>query len=89
MHARQAALTGAVLLLMLPPVPPAHAEKDAAIQAQEGDINHWIEYYRKNQPPQQAVVPATRGAVVEVKREETKGESEDVKVESEKPEAQP
>ena len=53
MHARQAALTGgAVVVLIWLAATAARAEKDAAIKAQEGDINHWIEYYRKSQQPQ-------------------------------------
>jgi len=58
MHARQTALTGgAVVVLMWLAATAARAEKDAAIKAQEGDINHWIEYYRKSQQPQ-PVAPA-------------------------------
>ncbi len=48
MHERQAALTGAILVLTFLAAVPARAEKDAATKAQEGEINHWIEYYRKN-----------------------------------------
>jgi len=42
---------------------PARAEKDAATKAQEGEINHWIEYYRKNREPA-AAPPATPQASV-------------------------
>jgi len=42
---------------------PARAEKDAATKAQEGEINHWIEYYRKNREPA-AAPPATPQAGV-------------------------
>ena len=56
MHERQAALTGAILALTFLAAMPARAEKDAATKAQEGEINHWIEYYRKNREP--AAVPA-------------------------------
>jgi hypothetical protein len=35
------------------------AEKDAATKAREGDVNHWIEYYRKNREPA-AAPPTTR-----------------------------
>jgi hypothetical protein len=58
MHERQAALTGAILALTFLAAMPARAEKDAATKAQEGEINHWIEYYRKNREPA-AVPPAT------------------------------
>jgi hypothetical protein len=63
MHARQAALIGALLVLMLLVASPTRAEKDAAIKAQEGDINHWIEYYRKNQqqPPVAPAPQAVKG----------------------------
>ena len=58
MHERQAALIGAILALTFLAAMPARAEKDAATKAQEGEINHWIEYYRKNREPA-AVPPAT------------------------------
>ena len=48
MHERQTALTGPILALMLLVAMPAQAEKDAAMKAREGEINQWIEYYRKN-----------------------------------------
>jgi hypothetical protein len=57
MHERQAALTGAILALTFLAAMPARAEKDAATKAQEGEINHWIEYYRKNREP--AAAPAS------------------------------
>jgi hypothetical protein len=47
MHERQA-LTGVVLALILLVATPTRAEKDAASKAREGDINHWIEYYRSS-----------------------------------------
>jgi len=46
MHERQAALTGVVLALILLVATPTRAEQDATSKAREGDINHWIEYYR-------------------------------------------
>jgi hypothetical protein len=58
MHERQAALTGAILALTFLAAMPARAEKDAATKAQEGEIKHWIEYYRKNREPA-AAPPAT------------------------------
>jgi len=57
MHKRKAALTGTILALTLLAA-PAPAEKDAATKAREGDVNHWIEYYRKNREPA-ATLPAT------------------------------
>jgi hypothetical protein len=72
MHERQAALIGAVLALILLVATPTRAEKDAATRAREGDINHWIEYYRKNREPA-AAPPATphNGPVEEKGRENT------------------
>ena len=64
-------MIGATLLpLMLPVASPVRAEKDAAIRAREGDINHWIEYYRKNQQPPQPAVPAQQTT----EKEREKGE---------------
>ena len=79
MHERQAALTGAILVLTFLAAMPARAEKDAATKAQEGEINHWIEYYRKNQQHSRPVAPAPEGAVVEEESGKVKGESENVK----------
>ena len=79
MHERQTALTGAVLALMLLVAAPARAEKDAAMKAREGEINHWIEYYRKNQQQPQPVAPAPQGAVVEAERGKVEGERGKVK----------
>ena len=76
MHERQAALTGAILVLTFLAAMPARAEKDAATKAQEGEINHWIEYYRKDRQQPQPVAPAPKGAVVEEEREKVKGKSE-------------
>ena len=74
MHERQAALTGAILALTFLAAMPARAEKDAATKAQEGEINHWIEYYRKNREPA-AAPPATPqgGATSGEKREKVEG----------------
>ena len=81
MHERQATLTGAILVLMFLAAAPAHAEKDAAIKAQEGNVDHWIEFYRKNREPA-AAPPATRqgGAAAENGGEKRKEEIEKVKV---------
>lgn len=76
---RQAALTGAILALTFLAAMPARAEKDAATKAQEGEINHWIEYYRKDRQQPQPVAPVPKGAVVEEERAEVKGEREKVK----------
>jgi hypothetical protein len=73
MHKRQAALTGAILALILLVATPTRAEEDAATKAREGDVNHWIEYYRKNQQQPQPVAPGRQGAVVEEEREKRKG----------------
>jgi hypothetical protein len=48
---------------------PVHAEKDAAIKAREGDINHWIDYYRRNHAPA-AAPPVTPQSAVGEKAEE-------------------
>ena len=73
MHERQAALTGAILALTFLAAMPARAEKDAATKAQEGEINHWIEYYRKNREPA-AAPPVTPpdGVASEEEREKRK-----------------
>jgi hypothetical protein len=60
MHERQNALTSAILVLTLLAAAPARAERDAATKAQEGEINQWIDYYRKNR--QQPGTPAPQGA---------------------------
>ena len=87
MHERQAALTGALVALTLLAA-PAPAEKDAATKAREGDVNHWIEYYRKDREQSQPVAPVPQGAVVEEGMGKVEGESGKVKVEREKPEEQ-
>jgi len=87
MHELQAALTGTIVALTLLAA-PAPAEKDAATKAREGDVNHWIEYYRKDREQSQPVAPAPQGAVVEEGMGKVKGESGKVKVEREKPEGQ-
>lgn len=76
MHERQAALIGAILALTLPAA-AARAEKDAATKAREGEINHWIEYYRKDREPA-AAPPVTpqNGAAAEEEREKRKEERE-------------
>jgi len=63
MHERQAALTGAILALTFLAAMPARAEKDAATKAQEGEINHWIEYYRKTREPAAAPPATPQGGV--------------------------
>ena len=87
MHELQAALTGTIVALTLLAA-PAPAEKDAATKAREGDVNHWIEYYRKDREQSQPVAPAPQGAVVEEGMGKVKGDSGKVKVEREKPEGQ-
>jgi len=86
MHERQTALTGAILALMILTAAPAHAEKDAAIKAQEGNVDHWIEFYRKNREPA-AAPPVTpqNGAASGEERGKVKGERGKVKGESERP----
>ena len=80
MHERQSALTGAILALMFLTAAPAHAEKDAAIKAQEGNVDHWIEFYRRNREPA-AMPPATPpdGGASEEERGKRKEEREKVK----------
>ncbi len=72
MHERQAALIGAILALILLLATSTRAEEDAATKAREGDVNHWIEFYRKNQQQPQPVAPGRQGAVVEEEREKRK-----------------
>lgn len=76
MHERQAALTCAILALTLLAAAPARAEKDAATKAQEGEINHWIEYYRKNRQQTQPVNPAPQGAAEKEEQREKSGTRE-------------
>jgi hypothetical protein len=73
MHKLQAALTGAILALILLVATPTRAEEGAATKAREGDVNHWIEYYRKNHQQPQPVAPARQATVVEEEREKRKG----------------
>ena len=84
MHERQTTLTGAILALALLAAAPAQTEEDAATKAQEGEINHWIEYYRKNRQQPQPVVPAPQGAVIEEERGKVKGEKGKVNGESDR-----
>ncbi len=56
MRERNSSLIGAGLAVILLASVPARGQMDAATRAQEGDINHWIEYYRKNREP--AAAPA-------------------------------
>lgn len=57
MRERQIALIVAILGAVLSVAPPAAAEKDAAVKAQEGEINHWIGYFRKLLTPQRNEPP--------------------------------
>ena len=82
MHERQAALIGAILALTFLAAMPARAEKDAATKAQEGEINHWIEYYRKDRAPAAASSAVTRNGVT------ADDEREKRKEKTEKPEGQ-
>ena len=75
-------MTRAVLALMLLVAAPALAEKDAAMKAREGEINQWIEYYRKDREPAPASSAAKRNSVT------ADGEREKCKEEREKPEVQ-
>jgi hypothetical protein len=72
MHERQAALNGAILALTLSATAAVHAENDAATRTREGEINHWIEYYRKNQQPP-PVAPVPQGAAKKVAPRERSG----------------
>jgi len=82
MHERQNALTGAILALMLFVAAPARAEKDAAVKGREGEINDWIEYYRKDREPAAASSAATRSGVTADEERENRKEKR------EKPEGQ-
>ena len=76
MHERQAALTCTILALTLLVAAPVHAEKDAATNVREGEINHWIEYYRKNRQQTQPVTPAPQGAAEKEEQREKSGTRE-------------
>ncbi len=41
-------------MILLAPGGLALAEGDAAIKAQEGSVEHWIEYYKQQREPQPA-----------------------------------
>lgn len=73
---RQATLTCAILALTLLAAAPARAEKDAATKAREGEINHWIEYYRKNRQQTPPVTPAPQGTAEKDGRREKRGNQE-------------
>lgn len=36
-----------ILIVGITPVVPLFANQDAAVEIQEGDVRHWIEYYKK------------------------------------------
>jgi hypothetical protein len=56
MHERKAALILALVLTgAIPPHAAAADVGDAAVKAREGDVDHWIEYYRQSRPA--AAVP--------------------------------
>ena len=80
MHEWQTALTGGAIALMVLVVAPARAEKDAAMKAREGEINHWIEYYRKDRElAPVSAAPKRNGVTAEaekVKRKEEREKSE-------------
>jgi hypothetical protein len=60
MHERKAALILAlVAAAAVPRIAGAADSTDAATKAREGDVNHWIEYYRKSRPEAAATVRAT------------------------------
>ncbi|MGH8632402.1 MAG: hypothetical protein ACREU7_16765 [Burkholderiales bacterium] len=46
-----------VLLLL---VAPSIAAADAAVKAREGEINHWIEYYRRDRQTKEPPRPAAQ-----------------------------
>lgn len=77
MHGRQAALTRPLLgLLLMTAALPAVADKDAAVKAQEGEINHWIEYYRKEREPAGArSTPAAEDEREKVKKEDRENDN--------------
>ncbi len=76
MHEWQTALTGAVLALMLLMAAPARAGQDAAMKAREGEINQWIEYYRKDREPAAASPAKRNGVTADAEREKRKEEKE-------------
>ena len=65
MHEWQAALTGAIIVVTMLVAAPARAEKekDAAMKVREGEINHWIEYYRRDREAAPTSATANRSHV--------------------------
>jgi hypothetical protein len=60
------------MLLLAAMAGPALAERDAAIKAQEGSVDHWIEYYKKQraEPPSAPARPPGEREKVKEEREE-------------------
>jgi len=60
---------------------PALAQKDAAEKVQEGNVNNWIEYYKRQQEAKPAAPesPSAGNPAAEGEREKVKGESEERK----------
>lgn len=83
MHERQTALTGAILALALLGAAPAQSAKDAATKAQEGELNHWIEYYRKAREPA-AAPPSARQNAIKAEEGRERREEERSKVKDER-----
>lgn len=55
----------------------AAAQKDAAEKVQEGNVDNWIEYYRKQREAKPPEAAAAQGSAAEAERSKGKGESED------------
>ena len=77
MHAGKTALIRILPgLLFMALACTAAAQKDAAEKVQEGNVDNWIEYYKKQREP--AVSPqspsAGRGPAAEAEREKVKAE---------------
>jgi hypothetical protein len=56
----------------------AAAQKDAAEKAQEGNVDNWIEYYKKQRQAKPPEAAAAQGSAAEAEREKVKGESKGV-----------
>jgi hypothetical protein len=73
LHGRKAALRRIVATLaLLALAGPAPAEGDAAIKAQEGSVEHWIEYYRQQRESRPPTQPTSEMRVEEAKAHDPK-----------------
>ena len=57
---------------------PLVAAQDAAIEIKEGDVEHWIEYYKKERGLSNEPVTQEKGAQRAAPQEASEGEGSDV-----------